>query len=192
MCGQQISSSRVRRARRLSVRAGIRCRSRPCCEITALEPAPAEPACRAEHTWGWRHGLLLLGVVCCSSAIVGAVWFHLDPSDCPDRRHRPRTIRQNVSKSLPPCTRGTIWENDEARDGPPHRPAVRRAAMTHLHLKLGFAGICWRLIGIVPGRRRRGDGARRRRRERPETGTRLADGLRRSCESPPLSHSSFT
>jgi hypothetical protein len=115
-------------------------------EICALEPAPAEPSLsRAGATWGWRHGLRLLGAVILLGAIGWGVWLYLNPPASRFDVFDPEMIRKDAYKLSPSAT----WDNwEKAKEGLDRRVDQQYAdKMAVYRVQQGFP-ILLALIGV--------------------------------------------
>jgi len=108
LCGQQVPIEPRQAGETIACRCGASLQAPTMREICALEPAPAEPSLpRATATWGWRHGLRLLGAVTVLLAVGWGIWLYLNPP-YPDLTSSTRIDPAERQQNAPIGHPGTI------------------------------------------------------------------------------------
>jgi hypothetical protein len=146
LCGQQVAIEPRQAGETITCRCGASLLAPTMREICALEPAPAElDLPRSGTTWGWRHGLRLLGAMTLLSAIGWSAWLFLNPPVSRFDVFDPELIRQSAYQMSPSAT----WDNwRKAKEGLDRRVDQKYADQLAVYHVWQAVPVVWALIGV--------------------------------------------
>ncbi|MCE5269137.1 MAG: hypothetical protein LLG00_14775 [Planctomycetaceae bacterium] len=160
VCGEQIAIEPRQAGETVGCRCGHILQAPTMREIRALEPAPEDalPQPQATLSWGWRHGLRLLGGATAVVAICWALWLYLNPPISRFDAFNPEMIRSDAA-TMPPAVTWDSWQ--KAKEGLDRRVDNQYACDVDTHrglyvaaMVLAIAGIGLIIVGAVPAGRR--------------------------------------